>query len=293
MTMTDSDAVAELINSEAIDDAIIAYQYDDVVITPFFRFKSLIGTGTAVGSFPRWVKDSHQDLETEAETMVPEALETTQASVTAGRVGIAREPSETTLEDTVIGRNRFIQEVAMDAAILLGMQMDEDGSAQFASASGSVADSGQPMEILDLVEMIGTQRSNKARGRQVFSLHDHHLKHLQRAQAVATGTPWASFYQPNADETSFGGFFMGAPIFASSLPPTADAGVNRVSCIFSRGDIEAQKKFCAFAMVVARTPRTKSQEEILSDSLVIATTQRNGFGTVAANFATKGRFANS
>lgn len=293
MTQTSSTSVEELINSEAIDDTIAAYQYDDVVAAPFFWFKSLVGTGSATGSFARWVKDAHEDLATEATSMTPQEMETTQVGITAARVGIAREPSETVLEDTVIGRNRFVQEIGMDAAILLGMQMDEDATAQFPNASGSVADSGNPIEILDMVEMIGTQRTNKAKGAHVFVLHDFHQKQLQRAQAVATGTPWASFYQPNADVTQFGGYFMGAPIFSTSLCPTSDAGGNRVSCLFARGDIQAQKKFCAFGMVVARTPRTKSQEEVLSDSLVIATTQRNGFGTVSANFATKGRFANS
>lgn len=292
MTVTSTTSVTELVNSEAIDDAIGAYQYDNAVIHPFFRFKSLIGLATAVGSFARWVKDAHEDLAAETNEMTPTELETTQVGITAARVGIAREPSQTALEDTIIGRANFIRAIAMDAAILIDEQRDEDAAAEFANASGSVSDTGQPIELLDMVEMMGTQRTNKARGAQVFCLWDGHLKQLQRAQVVATGTPWATFYQPNADHTSFGGTFMGAPIFASSLHPTANGAADRVSCVFSRGDIEAQKIFCAFGMVVARVPTSKAREEILEDTVVMATTSRSGVGTIASNFATKGVFDN-
>lgn len=292
MTQTSSTSVTELINSEAIDSLIIAYQYDDQVVVPFFRYKSMIGTGSAVASFPRWVKDAHEDLATEATAMVAVELETTDVQITAARVGLAREPTNTMLDDTILGRAQFMSSLAMDAAILLGMAADEDAAAQFSSATGSVTDTGNPIEILDLVEMVGTQRTNKARGAQVINLHDLHLKQLQRAQASATATPWQTFYQPSADSTSFGGYFMGAPIFATSLAPTANAGADRVSCIYSRGDIEAQKMFCAFGFTVARVPTTKEQEQILADSLVTATTYRYGVGTIAANFATKGTFDN-
>lgn len=292
MTQTTSSSVTELINAEAIDQLIIAYQSDDQVITPFFRFKSLIGTASPVASFPRWVKDAHEDLATEGTAMTAVELETTDVQITAARVGLAREPTNTSFEDTILGRAGFMASIAQDAAILLGMAADEDAAAQFANATGSVTDSGNPIEILDMVEMMGTQRTNKAKGAQVFNLHDYHLKQLQRAQASATATPWATFYQPAADSTAFGGYFMGAPIFASSLNPTANAGADRVSAVYSRGDIEAQKMYCAFGYVVARTPTTKEQEQILADSLVVATTTRYGVGTIAANFATKGTFDN-
>lgn len=292
MAQTTSTSVTETINSEAIDALIIAYQYDEQVVTPFFRFKSLVGTGSSVASFPRWVRDAHEDLATEGTSMTPTEMETTDVQITAARVGIAREPTNTALEDTILGRAQFLQQLAMDAAILLAMAQDEDSAAQWVNASGVVTDSGNPIEILDMVEMMGTQRSQKARGVQVFGLHDYHLKQLQRAQATATATPWATFYKPAADSTSFGGYFMSAPIFGTSLAPTANAGADRVSCLWSRGDIEAQKMFCAFGYVVARLPTTKEQEQVLEDSFITATTMRYGVGTVAANFATKGVFDN-
>lgn len=293
MTQTNAGSVVELVNSEAIDLLIIAYPSDDKNVTPFFRFKSVIGLGTAVGSFPRWVKDSAEDLATEATAMTAQELETTDVQITAARVGIAREPTETVLEDTVLGRARFMEEIASDAATLLGMAETEDGAAQFPSATGSVTDSGNPIEIVDLVNGIGKQRQQKARGAQVIHLHDLNLQQLQAAQVAVTATPWGAFFTPNADSTSFGGWFMNAPIFSSSLNPTANTAADRVGAIWSRGDLPGQEKFCAFGYVLARMPRTKMSDEVLADSVVIATTMRYGVGTVAANFATKLTFRNS
>lgn len=292
MTQTTSASVTELINPEVIDDAIIAYQYDNSVIAGHFRFKSLVGMATPVASFPRWVKDAHEDLATEGTAMTPVEMETTQVSVTVGRCGIAREPTETSLEDTVLGRARFIEELAMDSALLLDMAIDEDCAAEFANASGSVSDTGQPMELADLVEMIGTQRTNKAKGAQVFNLHDYHLKHIQKAQLAATSTTWDRFYTPNADGSEYGGVFMNAEMWASSLNPTANVGADRLSCVYSRGDGPLGKKFCAFGLAVARVPTTKQQDQVLEDSHLMATTVRYGVATIAANFATKGAFDN-
>lgn len=287
MTQTSSTSVTELINTEAIDSLVIAYAADQVNAAPFFRYKSLIGLAAAVGSFPRWVKDAHEDLAAESNAMTAVELETTQVSVTAARVGIARNPTNTMLEDTVLGRAQFMQAVAMDAAILLGMAMDEDATALFASATGAVSDSGNPTELLDLVEAIGTQRTQKARGAQVFHLHDHQLKHIQRALASTTTTAWSQFFAPDFSDPQYGGTFMNVPLFASGLNPTANGAADRVGCIWSRGDIEAQKMFCAFGLVVARVPTTKQQEQILEDALLTATTARYGVNIIAADFATK------
>jgi hypothetical protein len=233
------------------------------------------------------VKDAHEDIATESTSMTTVEMETTEVSVTVARVGIAREISETALEDNILGRARFMEELVLDSAILLGEAKDEDATAQFASATGVVTDSGNDLEVLDMVEAMGTQRTNKARGPQVYHLHDVQLKDLQRQQVAATATPWMAFYQPNADGTEFGGFFMGAPIFASSKNPTANAGADRVGCLFSQGQDAVGKRFCAFAYAEKRAPTTKFDQDILEDTQIMATTSRYGVGTVAANFATK------
>jgi hypothetical protein len=293
MTQTSVSSLTELVNSEVIDDLVIAYAADYQNAAPFFRFKSLIGLATAVASFPRWVKDTHEDLATEATAMTANELETTEVSVTVARVGIARNPTNTVLEDTILGRAGVMQAIGVDAGTLLGMAQDEDATALFSSSTGSVSDTGQPIDFLDLVEGLGTQRTQKARGAQVIHLHDHLLKQVQRAAAASTVVDWKTFFAPDFTDPQYGGTFMNAPIFASSLNPTANGAADRVGCIWARGDIEAQKMYCAFALAVARAATTKSQEQILEDALLTATTARYGVNIVATNFATKLVFRNS
>ena len=217
MAQTTSTSLTELVLATATDSLVIAYQYDEVTAIPFARFKDMSKEPSATARFPRWVKDAHSDLATEATALVAEELETTAVDIAMTRVGIAREITETTFEDTILGRAGIMSEVVMDTAILLGMAKDEDLIAQWANATGSVSTTTVAITILDLVEGMGTQRAAKVRGPQFIHLHDVTLKQLQRAQVAATATPWASFYTPNADTTAFGGYFMGAPIFASSL----------------------------------------------------------------------------
>jgi hypothetical protein len=285
MTQTTSTSVTELVLATATDSLIIAYQYDEVTAIPFARFKDMSGEASATARFPRAVKDASEDLATEGTALTAVEFETTAVDVAMTRVGIAREITETTFEDTILGRAGIMSELVMDAAILLGIAKDEDLTALWASATGSVSNTGVAITVLDLVEGMGTQRAAKVRGAQFIHLHDVTLKQLQRAQVAATATPWASFYQPNADSTAFGGYFMGAPIFASSLNPTANGAADRVGVIAAQG--QSSPRYAAFAYAEKRAPRTKTDEKILEDSTVMATITRYGVGIVAANFATK------
>ena len=293
MAQTTSTSVTETINTEVIDKLIISYPADDDNVCPFFRYRDIRGQASPVASFPRWVKDAHEDLATEGTAMTAVELETTDVQVTAARIGLAREPTETMLEDTIIGRSAFLSAIAMDAAILFGMAQAEDGAALFSSATGSISDTGNAITIEDLVNGMGFQRRQKVKGPQVIHLHDFQLGQLQVAQAAAVATPWATFYTPNADSTAFGGYFMGAPIFASSLNPTANGAADRVGCIWTQGQAPGAEMYCAFAYVLARAPQTKTQDQILADSTLTATTKRYGVGIVAANYATKLIFRNS
>lgn len=293
MTVTSSTSVTELINTEVIDKLIIGYPSDDDTVCGYFRTRSIIGEATPVASFPRWVKDAHEDLANETTDMTATELETTQVSITAARIGLARNPTETAFEDSVIGRNGLLNAIAMDTTILFNMAQCEDGAALFSAATGSVSDTGNAIEIADLVAGMGSQRRQKVRGPQVIHLHDYQLQQLQAAQAAATATPWATFYTPNADSTAFGGYFMGAPIWSSSLNPTANAAADRVGCIWAQGQAPGADMYCAFGYVLARNPQTKSQDVILSDTTMIATTKRYGVGTIAANYATSLTFRNS
>jgi hypothetical protein len=292
MAVSTSTTVAATIYAKVIESLIMMYQYDEATAVPFFRYKSLVGESAPVASFPRFNKDSVGTVATETTSLTPTTWTmTSTVDVTVGRVGIAREISNTAEEDSILGRAIRTNEWVQDAARLYGEQLDTDGTALFPSVTAVCGATTVALTIAALIAGFASQRANKARGSQVCHLHDLQLKQLQTAQAAATATPWATFFQPNADSTQFGGYFMGAPIWSSSKNPTANAAADRVGAIFSQG--QAAPQYCAFALVVKRLPSSLEQTDILQDANIWASFMRYGVGMIANNFATKVLSANS
>lgn len=282
---TVSSDVTNLILAKAVEKLLLYYQFDVVSFLPFARYRSLEGEPTTTAAFNRPTKNAAASVASETTTMTPTTFATTAVNVAVSRNGLAREVSETALEDTILGRAAFMSLLIEDAARLIGELSETDFAAQFANAATSVGTTNTAATIANLVSMIGQQRTNKARGAQVLCMSDAQLRDIQAAQVAATGTPWASFMQPNADGTEFGGWFMGAPMFASGLCATANAGVDKVGAIFSQG--QANPQYCAFAFVVKRPPTMKSDVDIWKDTTKLAALTRYGVGTIATNFATK------
>lgn len=286
MAVTISTNVSATIYAKVIESLIIAYQYDDATAVPFFRYKSLVGESAPIASFPRYLKNSVAAVATETTSLTPTTFDlTTTVDVTVGRAGIAREVTNTVIEDSILGRALYTQELVMDAARLYGELLDTDGTALFSSVTANVGTTATALTIAIMVAGFSSQRVNKVRGPQVIHLHDLQLKQLQVAQAAATATPWSSFFAPNADSTQFGGYFMGAPIWSSSKNPTANAAADRVGAIYTQG--QAAPQFAPFALVVKRTPSSLEQTDVLQDANIWASFMRYGVGIVANSFATK------
>lgn len=285
MAVTTSTSVTSTILAKVIDPLTIAYQYDDTTAVPFFRYKDMSGQQSAVASFPRKNKDSYGSVATETTSLTPTTWQYTAVDVTVARYGIAREVTETAIEDSIVGQALYVSEWVKDAAILFGEQLDTDATALFPSLTAVCGVTNTALTIATLVTGMATQRANKAKGPQVIHLHDLQLKDLQAAQAAATATPWMAFYQPNADGSQFGGYFMGAPVWSSSKNATANTAVDRVGAIFSQG--QSAPDFCAFAFAAKRMPSSKTQTDILQDGYIWASFARYGVGMVANSFGTK------
>jgi hypothetical protein len=285
MAVTTSTNVTSTILAKVIDPLIIAYQYDDTTAAPFFRYKDMSGQPSAVAAFPRRNKDSYPTVATELTSLTATTWSYTAVDVTVSRYGIARAVSDTAIEDSIVGQALYVSEWVQDSARLFGEQLDTDATALFSGVTASKGTTNVALTIAVLVDAMASQRANKARGPQVIHLHDLQLKDLQAAQAAATATPWMAFYQPNADGSQFGGYFMGAPVWSSSKNPTANAAADRVGCVFSQG--QAAPEFCAFAFASKRMPTSKTQTDILQDANTWASFARYGVGMVANNFATK------
>ncbi len=131
---TQSTSLSGTIYAKVIESLIIAYQYDDLTVTPYFRYKSISDMQSATAAFPRYVKSSGPAAGTPAtETTLLAATEftTTSVDIAVGRVGIAREVTTTAKEDSVIGRALDVQGLVMDAARLYGEFFDTASTALF------------------------------------------------------------------------------------------------------------------------------------------------------------------
>lgn len=286
MAVTTSATVAATIYAKVIETLILMYQYDQVTAVDKFRYKSIIEEKAPVASFPRYTKNAVGAVGTETSSLTPTTWDmTSTVDVTVGRVGIAREVSNTAVEDSILGQALFVNELVTDAARLYGEQLDTDATALYAALTAAVGTTGVALTIATLVAGMSQQRVNKCRGEQVVHLHDLQIKQLQQAQIASTATPWASYFQPNADNTQFGGYFMGAEIWSSSKNVTANAAADRVGAIFANGQMSPQ--YAAFALVVKRLPSSLEQSDILQDANIWASFMRYGVGTIANNFGTK------
>lgn len=289
MAETQSSSLSGTIYASVIDLGIIAYQYDNLTVTPFLRYKTIATEATDTARFPRWVKSTGPATGTpasETTALATTELTTTSATVAVSRVGIARELTETAKEDSVVGRAMYVQRFIMDAAVLYGEYFDTTATALFSSITLTVGPSGQTLSLLTLVNAIGQQRVNKARGENVISVHDTGLKQLQQAQIATTATGGPTFYTPNGTGGQFGGYFMGCQIWASGLNPTSTG--DRLGAIWS-----LDPEYAAMAYVVKRPPSSLTQTNVLMDSNIFASFARVGFGIIANNFSTSIRSVNA
>ncbi len=289
---TYSTSASGTIHAKIIQQLIIAYQYDDLTITPYFRYASIADQTTATAAFPRWVKSAGPAAgtpATEVTLLAATEFTTTSVDIAVGRVGIAREVTDTVKEDSVVGRALDVQGLVMDAARLYGEFFDTASAALFSTVTATVGSTGTALSIATMVALLGSQRANKAKGPQVVSLHDNQLKQLQLAQAASQSTPWQTFFNPSSDGGQFGGYFMNAPVWASGLNPTSTG--DRLGCAWSDG--QARPEMCAFGFVVKRLPSSKTETHILMDSNVWASYARTGCGIIANNFATSVRSVNA
>lgn len=289
MAETQSSSLAGTIYASIIDLGIIAYQYDELTVTPFLRYKTIATEASDTARFPRWVKSSGPATGTpasETTALSTTELTTTSATVAVSRVGLARELTETAKEDSVVGRALYVQGFIMDAAKLYGEYFDTTATALFSSITATKGASGTSLSLMTLVDVIGSQRTNKARGQQVISLHDNQLKQLQQAQIQSTSTGGPQFYSPNGTGGQYGGVFMGNEVWASGLNPTSTG--DRLGAIWS-----LDPEYAAMAYVVKRVPSSLTETNILMDSNIWASFSRVGFGIIANNFATSIRSVNA
>lgn len=287
---TQTSSLSGTIYASIIDSGVLAYQYDECNVAPFFRAKDISNEFTDTARFPRYVKSTGFAAGTPAsETTYLTAgteLTTTSATVQVSRVGLARELTTSAAEDSIVGRALYVMGFITDAARLYGEYYDTTATALFSSITATVGPSGAVITVPTMVLAVASQRENKARGQQVFSVHDKQLKQFQTAQVQSTSTAWSAFYSPNGVGGQFGGYFMGNEIWASGLNPTSTG--DRLGAIWS-----LDPEYNGLAYVIKRPPSSLTQTNVLNDSRYWATFARVGFGIIANSFTTSIRSVNA
>lgn len=287
---TISSSVSGTIYAKFIEMLVIAYQYDDLTVVPYFRQASIADQATNTAAFPRWTKSAlPATVGSETTSITPTEQQTTSTDVAVSRIGIARKVSATVKEDSIVGRALELDGLVRDAARLYGEFFDTTATALFSSITATVGASGTVLTIATMVSLIGSQRANKAKGPLVVSLHDNQLKQLQQAQAASLSTPWQVFFEPTSDGGQFGGYFMNAPVWASGLNPTSTG--DRLGACWVDG--QARPEFCALGWVIKRLPSSLTLPDVLMDAQIWASFARVGAGLIADNFSTSVRSVNA
>lgn len=279
MANTTTTTLTELVNSEFISDVILEYAHDYTVSAPFMRQIDLRGRATSVASFPRWVLDAGADLTEGTDVSTTTELETTDVQVTAAEVGLRRDVTDDALEDSILG-NALFGFLAQDAGRLLGIMLEDDIDALFASLSTSVGTSGADLTVANMVQAQAQIRKNKMRGSLVYILDDQQAEDYQAALAASTSTTINAFASPNTTANSaFLGSFMNAEVWQTGLTDTANTGANVVGACFIRGDQNPMT--ACFGMAISRDVRTELERNASNRLTEFVATAKWGVGEIA------------
>jgi len=237
---TTKTSLTEIVNSEVIQELILDYAYDKIVVFPLVRVAMLAGKATGTASFPAWVKDAGADL-TEANALSNTELETTEtATITAAQVGIMREVTDYAFATNMLGEAGLKQFIVEDGSRLCVEMLEDDLCALFASASTSVGTTGSDLTIANFVEAMARLDTANARGRKVCVLDDQAAFDLRAAVAASTATVFANSATGaqsvlNARSDAYVGELFGVPIWLTNLTDTANTNADVVSIMMIDG----------------------------------------------------------
>lgn len=279
MATTDTTSLTELVYAEFINPAIQDYAHDYAVAAPFLNWLDLRGRSTKVGSFPKWVLDAAVDITDETTTLSSELLETTDVQITAAEIGIRRDVSDASVEESILGAQIF-DFLVQDAGTLFGISIDDDICALFPSLSTNVGATGVNLTIANMVEAQAQIRINGMRGSLVYILDDQQASDYQAAQAAATSTTVNDFFAVSAGiESGYLGTFMGAPVWQTGLCDAANTNADKVGACFING--QSNPNQACFGGVMTRDVRTELQRDANERLTEFVATMKVGVGEIS------------
>ena len=285
MASTDTTALTELVNSEFINDGILAYAHEAAVSAAYLNWLDLRGKGTKSGSFPKWVKDAVTKPTNENTDLGSELLELTSVEITATELGVRRDVTDAGIEETIIGAQLF-DFIVEDAGMLMGVSLEADICALHSGVSSSVGTTTANLTLANMVEAQATIRSNGQRGQLINIISTQQAFDYQNAQLAATSTMVAGFTSvEHGVEDAYLGTFMGAGVYATALCPTANAAADDVGACYVRGD--TNPKNSAFGGVITRAIRVEEQRDASMRLTEVVATAKWGVGEISDLSAVK------
>ena len=276
---TTTTTLTELVNSEFINPGILQDASDYTVAAPFLNWIDLRGKMTKVGSFPRWVLDTHVDSG-ETTDLTSDPLETTDVQVTGAEIGLRRNVTYAALEETIIGPALW-DFIVRDSGVLAAIALDDDICALFPSLSTVVGQTNTDLSLANMVEAQAQVRKNKMRGQLVYILDDQQASDYQAAQAASTSTTINGLMAPNVDSLDSGylGTFFGAEVWQTGLCDTSNTGAAVNGACFVRGDTNPTS--CAFGGVLVRDVTTRLAEDVPGRAWDFVMSAKWGVGEIA------------
>lgn len=282
MAVTDTGTLTELTNSEAINPMILDYAYAAAVAAPYVHTMDLRGKATKVGSFPKWILDTHTDITNETTALNNETLETTDVQVTAAEIGVRRDVSDAALEEIILSSEQLFDFLIKDVGVLFGIALDDDICALFPTLNGgtAVGTTKTNLTLANMVEAQATVRSNNMRGKLVYVLDDQQSLDYQSAQAASTATTVNSFFNVvNGIENNYLGEFMGHPVWSTTLCDTANTNEDVVGACFIDG--MASPMAAAIGMVLTRDIKTELERDASARLTEFVATAKWGVGEIS------------
>lgn len=275
-------STTEIVNSEWINPMIMDYAADVLVAAPHVNWIDLAGKATKVAAFPRWEKDTGEDITTEGTTSLSNVeITLTEVQVTAAQVGIKRELTEFQLATNILGEAGMQDFIARDGGYLLGEMIEDDICAVFTGFNSSVGATGVDASIANLVQVIAKARTDKMRGQLVGVIDDQ--QQLDLTAAIASTS--AQLFSGGSNQTlmnsrsdGYLGEFLGMPIWYTNLTDTQNTGEDVCGGFWISAQSNAKQ--CAIGGVSVWTPRMATDVDIALVTRKYAMTAAYGVGEV-------------
>lgn len=225
---------------------------------------------------------------TEATALTAVELTTSDSTFSVAEYGISRKLSYTAAEDTIAGD--ILGHIIADAARILSTAANDDGTAHFASFSGSSGTTNVALAIADLDDALFDLAERGIMGTLVGVLDHIQVRHFFNAmQATSTSmTVYAGaadrMMQASADSAqgrndqgkAFD--YKGVDYYRSGLCDTANAGVDAVGAIWVRGDEVANQPMAALGQASRRPFMIETDTDIEARVIKVVATMRWGSG---------------